>query len=163
MTVPYCFQDRWIQEMVSYLQADYLIIEGLQNAPVSKIVCAENTDQLDDWLMTPALEFPGLFLLKWRFKGLPVFPYRMIWLFYCSTIEAKCFDILPLAEPGMLFCLWKGLLCYGGRYYSGQGKEGVIAFWLNKQETPDFGWGIGNCDCAFCAKIITGYRYCFCE
>ncbi len=34
--------------MVSCLQADYLIIEGLQNAPVPKIVCAENTVQLDE-------------------------------------------------------------------------------------------------------------------
>lgn len=100
-----------LKEMVSYLQADYLIIEGLQNAPVSKIVCAENTDQLDELIDDTCIGISGVISSKMKsFKGLPFFSLPDDLSVLISTIEEKCFDILPLAEPEC--CSACGKDCY---------------------------------------------------
>ena len=100
-----------LKEMVSCLQADYLIIEGLQNAPVPKIVCAENTVQLDELIDDTCIGISGVIASPIKsFKGLPVFSLPDDLAVLLSTVQEKCFDILPLAEPEC--CSACGKDCY---------------------------------------------------
>ncbi len=100
-----------LAEMVQFLNADYLIIEGLQNAPVPKIICAENTAQLEELVDDTCIGISGVIASQIdSFQGLPVFSLPEDLAVLLRTVQEKCFDLLPLAEPEC--CSECGKDCY---------------------------------------------------
>jgi molybdopterin-guanine dinucleotide biosynthesis protein B len=100
-----------LREIVSYLKADFLIIEGLKDAPVPKIVCAATTDQLDELVDGTAIGVSGLISAELdSYAGLPVFCLQKDMAQLVQTVLDKSFDILPLSDPEC--CSACGKTCY---------------------------------------------------
>jgi len=89
-----------LNEMITFLKADYLIIEGLKDAPVPKFVCAENTTQLDELIDGTTIGISGLIADKLdTYKDLPVFCLKNNLKKLIDTAISNSFDILPLSDP----------------------------------------------------------------
>jgi len=100
-----------LKEMLSYLKADFLIIEGMKNAPVPKLVCAESTDQLDELIDGTAIGISGIISDHLNdYAGLPVFCLQKDMSRLMDTILTKTFDILPVSDPEC--CSECGFTCY---------------------------------------------------
>jgi len=100
-----------LKEVIPLLKADYLIIEGLKNAPVPKLVCAESTEQLDELLDDTCFGISGLISDKLTsYKDLPVYCLKQDLDSLISAVLAKSFEILPLSDPEC--CSACGKNCY---------------------------------------------------
>ncbi len=132
-----------LAEMVYFLNADYLIIEGLQNAPVPKIVCAENTSQLEELVDDTCIGISGIIASQIDcFQGLPVFSLPDDLAVLISTVQEKSFDLLPVAEPEC--CSECGKDCYtmAGDIVQGRAKridcvldnKAELKLWVGERE-----------------------------
>lgn len=89
-----------LKEMLPYFRADYLIIEGMKEAPVPKIICAESPEQWDELIDATTIGLSGLIADKFtEYKGLPVFCLQRDKDKLINTIIEKTFEILPLSDP----------------------------------------------------------------
>ncbi len=89
-----------LKEIVSLLKADFLIIEGMKQAPIPKLVCAKDTAQLDELIDDTCIGISGLIAGEIsQYHDLPVFCLQKDMDNLLSTILDKSFDILPLSEP----------------------------------------------------------------
>jgi len=85
--------------MLGYLKADYLIVEGLKDAPIPKFVCAQTTAQLDELMDGTTIGISGLIADNLTsYKGLPVFCLQNKPAELIDTAISRSFEILPLAE-----------------------------------------------------------------
>ena len=100
-----------LADMIAHLSSDYLIIEGMKDAPVPKIVCAETEAQLDELIDETTIGISGIISDRIEsYRGLPVFclarnPEAMI-----QTVLERSFPILPASEPDC--CSACGKDCY---------------------------------------------------
>ena len=100
-----------LQEILPLLQADFLIIEGMKDAPVPKLVCAENTAQLAELVDGTCFGISGLIADKLNtYEGLPVFCLQRNLPQLLSTVLSQSFEILPLSDPEC--CSACGKSCY---------------------------------------------------
>ncbi len=100
-----------LKELIPLLKADYLIIEGMKQAPVPKLVCAENTTQLEELVDDTCFGVSGLISDKIaNYKDLPVFCLQRDLDQLIATVIANSFDILPLSDPEC--CSACGKSCY---------------------------------------------------
>ncbi len=83
-------------EMASMVKTDYLIVEGLKNAPLPKIVCAENESQLDELIDDRTIAISGLIASRLKvYRDLPVFCLQENLESLVQTVISKSFQPLP--------------------------------------------------------------------
>jgi molybdopterin-guanine dinucleotide biosynthesis protein B len=100
-----------LKEMTTFLKCDYLIIEGIKDAPVPKILCAETTVQLDDLCDETVFSISGKIardIQEWH--NLPVFNINNSTEALVSLVKDKVFELLPNNDPDC--CSACGLSCY---------------------------------------------------
>ena len=100
-----------LKDMIHYLKADYLIIEGMKDAPVPKLVCAETTGQLDELIDETCFGISGLIAGSIEsYAGLPVYCLQKSTLELIQSVIDNSFPILPLSDPEC--CSECGVSCY---------------------------------------------------
>jgi len=100
-----------LPEMLAHLASDYLIIEGMKDAPVPKIVCAETESQLDELIDETTIGISGLISDRLEsYKGLPVFCLQKKLDALISLVLERSFPILPSSDPDC--CSACGKDCY---------------------------------------------------
>jgi len=95
---------------VPHLDCDYLIIEGMREAPVPKILCAETTSQLEELFDDTVFAVSGKIsssVNNWHEP--PVFNALMDIDRLTRLVMDKAFDLLPLADPEC--CTACGMSC----------------------------------------------------
>lgn len=100
-----------LREMVSFLSCDYLIIEGMKDAPVPKILCAESEVQLEELYDDTVIAVSGKIAeqgLNWQEPKL--FNTEIDTESLTELIIAKVFEILP--DNDSACCSECGMTCY---------------------------------------------------
>ncbi|MDZ4182235.1 MAG: molybdopterin-guanine dinucleotide biosynthesis protein B [Candidatus Cloacimonadaceae bacterium] len=101
-----------LKEILPLLTADWLIVEGMKQAALPKIVCAESTAQLDELLDDSAIGISGWIASDLRsYKNLPVWCLEKNLDAMMDDIISKTFDILPQSDPEC--CSACGKTCMG--------------------------------------------------
>lgn len=99
-----------LKEMTALLKCDYLIIEGLKNAPVPKILCAENTEQLEELFDETVFAISGkLANGKTEWQEPPLLDVFTELGKLTDLVEEKVFELLPDSDPAC--CSACGLSC----------------------------------------------------
>ncbi len=100
-----------LTEMISMLNSEWLIIEGMKNEALPKIITADNTNQLQELVDDNVIAISGKISndLK-EYQGLPVInclvnPDQLL-----KIVKNKVFEVLPLAKKKC--CSNCGLSCY---------------------------------------------------
>jgi len=100
-----------LQEILPHIEADFLLIEGMKDAAVPKIVCAANTAELDELLDDSAIAIGGLISEEMKhYKGLDIYNAERDSERICQVVLDKSFRILPMALPEC--CSRCGSSCY---------------------------------------------------
>ncbi|MCB5262321.1 MAG: molybdopterin-guanine dinucleotide biosynthesis protein B [Candidatus Cloacimonetes bacterium] len=100
-----------LNEILPHIVADYLIIEGMKDAPVPKLVCAESTDQLDELIDDTCIGICGLIAnTPYTHPSLPVFRLPQGASALCERVLSTSFEILPASDPEC--CSRCGGTCY---------------------------------------------------
>lgn len=110
-----------LQQMLALLKADWLIIEGLRDAAVPKIVCAASTGQADELIDDTVFALSGPISESMEsYRSLPVFCLQKRFPELLDTVLRKAFDILPQSDPEC--CSACGRTCYqmAGEIVSGR-------------------------------------------
>lgn len=85
-----------LTEVIPHFHSQWLIIEGLKTAPVPKIVCAQNTDELDELIDDTTIGISGIIASELSsYRGLPVFCLEKHLPHLVELIQEKCFSVLP--------------------------------------------------------------------
>ncbi len=88
------------RQMLSLLKADFLVVEGLREAALPRIVCAENTAQLDELVDDTVFAISGKIAADLEsYRGLPVFCLARRESELVDLVLAKAFEILPQSDP----------------------------------------------------------------
>ncbi|MCD4828357.1 MAG: molybdopterin-guanine dinucleotide biosynthesis protein B [Candidatus Cloacimonetes bacterium] len=101
-----------LPQMLTYLDADWVVVEGMKDTAIPRIVCAETEAQLEELVDDTVFAISGKIadnLREWR--GIPVIsalndPEALV-----ELVERKVFDVLPLVDDACCFAC--GLGCYG--------------------------------------------------
>lgn len=113
-----------LKEMVSFLKADYLIIEGLKDAPVPKIVCAENIEQLNELGDDTCICISGKIACEINsYKGIPCLCLPQDLAKMTALVKEKCFAILPLSDPQCCSSCGKDCYTMAGDIVQGRAKR----------------------------------------
>ncbi len=100
-----------LKEMTAIMHCDYLIIEGMKDAPVPKILCVEDTDQLEELYDDTVIAISGKFAsTKPNWQEPPVFDIFTDCSGLTNLIIDKVFELLPDSDPDC--CKACGLTCY---------------------------------------------------
>ena len=100
-----------LPEMLSRLNADWVIVEGMKTAALPRILCAGNEEELEELLDDTVFAVSGLYSDKNKnFRDLPVFRAESEIAMLTDLVEQKVFDFLPLAKPEC--CSACGMSCY---------------------------------------------------
>jgi len=100
-----------LKEIIPLLKADFLIIEGLKDAPVPKLVCAASTEQLDELLDDTCFGISGLISDSLEsYRKLPVYCLQKRLNDLMEAVFTHAFEILPLSDPEC--CSACGKSCY---------------------------------------------------
>lgn len=100
-----------LPEMLAHLASDFLIIEGMKDAPVPKIICAETESQLDELIDETCIGISGKISDRLEsYKGLPVFCLQKNLDAFVATVLLRAFPILPASDPDC--CSACGKDCY---------------------------------------------------
>jgi molybdopterin-guanine dinucleotide biosynthesis protein B len=100
-----------LKEMTSLLSCDYLIIEGMKEAPVPKILCAETLEQLEELYDDTVIAVSGKIApLYPDWQEPPLFDINKDIEKLTKLVTDKVFDLLPDSDPDC--CSACGLTCY---------------------------------------------------
>ncbi len=89
-----------LNEMLEHLSADFVVVEGMKSAPLPKIICAENKEQLDELVDGTVFAISGKFAdSEKEYKDLPVLNSKKDIKKLTDLVEQKVFEVLPLSEP----------------------------------------------------------------
>ena len=89
-----------LNDMLYHLRADYVIVEGMYEAAVPKIICAKNKEQLDELVNDAVFAVSGIYADDYtKYKDLDVYKSERDITRLVDLIEAKVFDVLPQADP----------------------------------------------------------------
>lgn len=101
-----------LTQMLSHLQADYVVVEGMKTSPLPRILCAKNQDQLDELVNPTIFAVSGIYADDHtEYKNLPVISSRDNAEKLADLVEEKVFDVLPDANPEC--CSHCGRTCFG--------------------------------------------------
>ncbi|MCD8479719.1 MAG: molybdopterin-guanine dinucleotide biosynthesis protein B [Candidatus Cloacimonetes bacterium] len=100
-----------LKEIMPHLKADILIIEGMKDAAVPKIVCAKNSGDIDELLDDSVIAISGVISdeLK-QYQGLDAWSAEREIDELCQIVLSKSFKMLPQADPEC--CSRCGSTCY---------------------------------------------------
>ncbi len=88
-----------LNEMLSHLDADFVIVEGMKKSPLPKILCAEDEQQLNELCDDTVFAVSGNYAEEnSEFKKLPTYPTTTNIEKLVDLIEEKVFPKLPLKE-----------------------------------------------------------------
>ena len=116
-----------LNELLLHLKADWVIIEGMQNEALPRIVCAENDKQLQELVDDTVIAISGKYADNHKefngIKAFSVYKSELDIIKLVDLIEEKVFDVLPLADPKC--CSECGLSCYEmvGKILKGERKR----------------------------------------
>lgn len=113
-----------LKQMLGFLRSDWLIIEGLKDAAVPKILCADSLEQADELLDDTVIALSGRISADHsNYRGLPVFNPQIDLAELLGLVQQKTFDILPQSEPDC--CSACGKTCYqmAGDIVQGRGSR----------------------------------------
>lgn len=89
-----------LSEIVPHLSADFLVIEGMKDAPVPKIVCAKETKDMEGLLDDTTIGISGIIANSgYKNDTLPIYPIPEETNALCEMILARSFELLPAADP----------------------------------------------------------------
>ncbi|HNQ44727.1 MAG TPA: molybdopterin-guanine dinucleotide biosynthesis protein MobB, partial [Candidatus Cloacimonadota bacterium] len=89
-----------LAEMLRFIEADFLIIEGMKDAPVPKLVCAETTAQLDELIDDTCIGVSGLIADTIpSYRSLKVYCLQKELNELVDHVLDRVFDVLPMADP----------------------------------------------------------------
>ncbi|HPY97143.1 MAG TPA: molybdopterin-guanine dinucleotide biosynthesis protein B [Candidatus Cloacimonadota bacterium] len=100
-----------LKDMLDHMHTDWVIVEGIKESPLPKIICAQNEEQLielfDDRVF--AISGPVSEQIS-EYKGIPAINARTNIDKLVQLIIEKVFDVLPFHKDG--YCGHCGLNCY---------------------------------------------------
>jgi molybdopterin-guanine dinucleotide biosynthesis protein B len=100
-----------LKEMTALLQCDYLIIEGMKDAPVPKVLCAENIEQLEELYDDTVIALSGkIASVVKNWQEPPIFDCRTEIEPLTKLVTDKVFELLPDSDPAC--CQVCGMTCY---------------------------------------------------
>jgi molybdopterin-guanine dinucleotide biosynthesis adapter protein len=100
-----------LNRILPHIDADFLIIEGMKDAAVPKIVCATNPQDLDELSDDTAIAISGVISDELStYQALDVFSAERDIEKLVELLLAKCFKLLPMADPEC--CGRCGSTCY---------------------------------------------------
>lgn len=89
-----------LQEILPHIEADFLVVEGMKDAALPKVVCAANTAELDELLDDSAIAIGGLISEEMKhYRGLDIYNAERDSERICQLVMDKSFPILPMALP----------------------------------------------------------------
>jgi len=101
-----------LSEMLSRLDADFVIVEGMHEAPLPRIITAETTSQLDEMLDDTVFAISGIISeTLGEYRELPVLHSERGLRDLADLVEARVFPMLPLVVDDC--CRRCGLTCRG--------------------------------------------------
>ncbi|RLC52216.1 MAG: molybdopterin-guanine dinucleotide biosynthesis protein B [Candidatus Cloacimonadota bacterium] len=99
-----------LNEMLSRLDADFVIVEGMKSAALPRILCAENEEQLTELLNDSVFLISGKIADNLNdFRQIPVLRSQNEIEKIADLVEEKVFEVLPFPENGK--CRACGLSC----------------------------------------------------
>jgi molybdopterin-guanine dinucleotide biosynthesis protein B len=99
------------KEMLSHINTQWLIIEGMREIPLPKIIAAKNTDEIDQLLDDNVFAITGIVSESINeYKGLPVINAISKTNQLGELVLQKVFKALPFANEG--YCGHCGFSCY---------------------------------------------------
>jgi molybdopterin-guanine dinucleotide biosynthesis protein B len=100
-----------LNEMTRLLTCDYLIIEGMKEAPVPKILCAEDIDQIEELYDDTVFAISGkIASTQPDWEEPPIFDITTQSDKLTQLVLDKVVDLLPDSDPAC--CKRCGLTCY---------------------------------------------------
>jgi len=100
-----------LNEILYHLKADFVIVEGMYEAALPRILCAKNERELDELVNDTVFAISGIYADKHsEYKDLNVYKSETDISKIVDLIEEKVFDVLPQADPKC--CSECGLDCY---------------------------------------------------
>jgi molybdopterin-guanine dinucleotide biosynthesis adapter protein len=100
-----------LKEMAALLTCDYLIIEGMKQAPVPKILCADSTEHLEELYDDTVIAVTGRIAAQYPdWQEPPLFDLEKDIAKLTGLVLDKVFDLLPDSDPAC--CRACGLSCY---------------------------------------------------
>jgi len=100
-----------LKQMTALMECDYLIIEGMKDAPVPKILCAESIEQLEELYDDTVFAISGkLATGKTKWQEPPLLDVFTDIEKLTALVEDKVFELLPDSDPAC--CSACGLSCY---------------------------------------------------
>lgn len=98
-------------EMLHFLNADWLVIEGFREAALPKIICAENLNQIEELFDPTVIGISGeISQTLQNYQDTPVIDYKTDFNRILNLVLEKAFDILPQSDPEC--CSACGKTCY---------------------------------------------------
>lgn len=89
-----------LKEMLLHLAADYVVVEGMKTAPLPKIICANNENELNQLVDDTVLAISGKYSDEHKtYENLPVISAINSVGKLADLVEQHIFEILPLSEP----------------------------------------------------------------
>lgn len=99
-----------LNEMLSHLDSDFVVVEGMKSASIPRIICAKNEEQLDELVDGTVFAVSGKYADKHEFyKELKVFNSKTQIKELTDLVIEKVFPILPL--PKFECCGECGMTC----------------------------------------------------
>jgi molybdopterin-guanine dinucleotide biosynthesis adapter protein len=99
-----------LKEMLSHLDTDWVIIEGMKDAPLPRIICAETENDLVKLVDSTVIAVSGKIAEhNAEYLGLPFLQSERDIIKITDIVEHKVFDVLPLSDPEC--CSLCGLNC----------------------------------------------------
>ena len=99
------------KEMLTHIYTQWLIIEGMKEIPLPKIIAAKNTDEIEQLLDNNVFAITGIVSESIdQYKGIPVINAISNTEQLGDLVLQKVFKVLPLANEG--FCGHCGFNCY---------------------------------------------------
>ncbi|MDD4310552.1 MAG: molybdopterin-guanine dinucleotide biosynthesis protein B [Candidatus Cloacimonetes bacterium] len=100
-----------LNEIIPLLKADFLIIEGMKDAPIPKLVCAKSTAELDELIDGTCIGISGIIASELStYANLPVFCLQKDMAELMNTIMKNSFEVLPFSQAEC--CSACGATCY---------------------------------------------------
>lgn len=100
-----------LSAMLEMLKSDWVVVEGMKNEPLPKIVCAETAEHLAELVDKNVFAISGKISDRMsEYQGIPVLSSREEPEKLADLVEQRVFEVLPLAKEEC--CTNCGLTCY---------------------------------------------------
>lgn len=100
-----------LKQMLAKLETDWVVVEGIKSAPLPRIICAENEQQLSELIDGTVFAISGKYANdNTQYDDLKVFKADEDIKQLTDLVENKVFDVLPL--PKQECCGECGFSCY---------------------------------------------------